>query len=198
MEQRIKVLEEEVKVVKNEIQAVLLDIREHYLNINNPFTRGLPKGGLPPDEGKELPGVEPDQDEPPTEKLGADEQVKPIGTPKEPGEEPTPAPAKHRQRDKVDLITIASLSHWADQATARIGKERVEALVEVSHTMGRLPPGLSETLTKLVRFSQAKPSNWQVTAKDYLAVLVQLENLLGQSTQPETALLSFLEEGDQP
>ncbi len=196
-EQRIKALEEELKVVKNEIKAVLLDIREHYLNSNNPFTlSGLPDNDEPPpDEGKEVQSVEPDpEDEPPprVEKPGADERVRPSGTPGEPVEEPPPPP-----RHRMSLVTIAGLNQWVDQTTAKMGKERVEALVEVCYTMGRLSPSLRETLIRLVQLSQVKSCPLPVTAKDYLAVLVQLENLLGRSTQSETALLSFLEEGGQ-
>lgn len=39
-DQRIEALEGDVKLLKNEIKAVLLDVREHYLDYQNPFTRG--------------------------------------------------------------------------------------------------------------------------------------------------------------
>ncbi|MCH7906752.1 MAG: hypothetical protein IIC29_01935 [Chloroflexi bacterium] len=36
-EARVRVLEEELVLVKNQIQQTLLDIREHLLDLTNPF-----------------------------------------------------------------------------------------------------------------------------------------------------------------
>ena len=41
-EARVRVLEEELVLVKNQIQQTLLDIREHILDLTNPFK---PLGG---------------------------------------------------------------------------------------------------------------------------------------------------------
>lgn len=209
-EQRIEVVEEDVKVLKNEIKAVLLDIREHYLNYQNPFAHG----GASPGNGSDLPLDESPEERVQSIKLGGDEpppKVEELGSGEPKAEDLTPTrPANSpdetrrqisRDKSKVDLITIAGLTQWVDQATVRIGKERVETLVEIGYTMGRLSSGFREVLVRLVRLSPAKHANGRVTAKDYLAVLVQLESFLGRSTQPEIALLSILsndDEGGQP
>jgi len=204
-EQRVKVLEEEVSVLKNEIKAVLL-----YLNHQNPFAHGGASLGndneLPLDEGPEerVQSVEvvrlPVRK---VEKVGSEEA--------EPEEELTPmCPVnspdearcqRSRDKSKVDLITIAGLTQWVDQATVRIGKERAEVVVEIGYMMGHLSSGFKEVLVRLVRLSPSEHANERVTGVDYLAVLVQLEGLLGQNTQPETAILSILSndgEGGQP
>lgn len=209
-DQRIEVVEKELKVLKNEIKAVLLDIREHYLNYQNPFAHGGASPGndseSPLDESPEerVQSVELGGDEPPpkVEELGSEETKAEELAPTSPANSPDETRRQNsRDKSKVDLITIAGLTQWVDQATVRIGKERAEALVEVGYTMGRLSSGFREVLVKLVRLSPVEHANGRVTARDYLAVLVQLEGFLGRSTQPEIALLSILandDKGGQP
>jgi hypothetical protein len=87
---------------------------------------------------------------------------------------------------------VAGLTQWIDQSTARLGKERAEALVEMSYTMGRLPENLKDALIKMVRITKNETNGHNVTASDYLAILAQLENLLGKSEIQDNALLSLI------
>jgi len=97
-----------------------------------------------------------------------------------------------RSNEKVDLVIIAALTQWVEQATAMLGKERVEALVEVSCTMRHFPAEIKDVLIKLIRLSHFDNDNGKTTsAKDYLAILAQLDSLLGSEHQDE-ALLSIL------
>ncbi len=93
---------------------------------------------------------------------------------------------------KYDLMVVAGLTQWIDQSTARLGKERAEALVEMSYTMGRLPENLKDVLIKMVRITKNETNGHNVTASDYLAILAQLENLLGKSEIQDNALLSLI------
>jgi hypothetical protein len=93
---------------------------------------------------------------------------------------------------KYDLMVVAGLTQWIDQSTARLGKERAEALVEMSYTMGRLPENLKDVLIKMVRITKNESNGHNVTASDYLAILAQLENLLGKSEIQDNALLSLI------
>lgn len=93
---------------------------------------------------------------------------------------------------KYDLMVVAGLTQWIDQSTARLGKERVEALVEMSYTMGRLPENLKDVLIKMIRITKNESNGHNVTASDYLAILAQLENLLGKSEIQDNALLSLI------
>jgi hypothetical protein len=97
------------------------------------------------------------------------------------------------ESSKIDLVVIAGLTQWLDQATAKLGKERTEVLVEISFAMGRLPENLKDALIRMARLSHYESTNGQsITAGDYLAVLAQLENLLTGSQQQDNALLSIL------
>jgi len=95
-------------------------------------------------------------------------------------------------KTKYDLMVVAGLTQWIDQSTARLGKERAEALVEMSFTMGRLPENLKDALIKMVRITKNESNGHNVTASDYLSILAQLENLLGKSELQDNALLSLI------
>ena len=196
-EQRIKQLEEEVKVLKSEIKTILLDIREHYLDLQNPFAQHtlpddeslLPERGIE-EAQSEKPGdapAEPPKEEPALEHLHASSADSLLHTPEPPG---------YTGKSKVDPITIAGLARWVDQAAARIGKERVEGLIEVCTIAGYLPSSFGEVLLRLARLSEVKCGDGRVAASDYLALVLQLEALMGRSTQSGAALLAILSNAD--
>lgn len=225
LEQRITALEDEVKVLKNEIKAVLLDIREHYLNMSNPFTSFSTIKVPAMEEMNELSN---EQDRYTVEKTGSNTkgndhstQPKPIETRDEflPAQqcqfmtaEPSaadfellnsvnsePSPVKPTKRSgklthdsNFDIVIIAGLTQWVEQATSLLGKERAEALIEIAYAMHHVPAEIRDTLVKLIRLSPRKiATDKAVSAKDYLAILAQLDNLLANEHH-ETTLLSIL------
>lgn len=193
-EQKIKQLEEEVKVLKGEIKTVLLDIREHYLNLQNPFVqRMLPddesllsENGAQETDNEKSGDVPPD---PPREKV-AQESFAADSQPH------TPEPAAYAGKTRVDPVTIAGLARWVDQAAERMGKEKVAALIEVCGVTGHLPSSFREVLLKLAHLSEARRNDRRATAGDYLALVLQLEALMGRSTQSGAALLAILSNED--
>jgi hypothetical protein len=95
-------------------------------------------------------------------------------------------------KSEVDLVVIAGLTQWIDQATAKLGRERTEILIEMSFTMGHLPENLKDALVKMTRISRNDSADKTASASDYLAILAQLENLLSGSQLKDNALLSIL------
>lgn len=225
LEQRIAALEDEIKVLKNEIKAVLLDIREHYLNLSNPFTSFNTVRVPAIEESTELSTT---QDQPPAEKtesltkdVRSSAQPRSTETEKElpPKQEchftttepsdtdiellnsisnqrvqakPVNQSAKTTHNGNFDLVVIAGLAQWVEQATASLGKERAEALVEIAYTMRHFPTEVRDALVRLIRLSPHGTSTSKIVgAKDYLSMLAQLDNLLASGHQ-ETALLSIL------
>lgn len=94
---------------------------------------------------------------------------------------------------RADLVVIAGLTQWVDQATAKLGKDRTEALVEMSTAMGRIPDNIKDVLIRMVRISRYESTSSQSpTATDYLATLAQLESLMGGEQIQDNALLSIL------
>lgn len=219
VDQRMKMLEDELKVLKSEIKAVLFDIREQYLTWENPINQGpwLDQSGIqtmPPK--REEPPSEPnkleDREEPRllAEALSGEKGQRgdseesqltgPVFKSNDeenellPGTYTSEVKRQHngKQRSEIDLATIAGLTRWVDQTTQRIGKKRTEALVEGLHVIEHLPPGIKDFLLKFIHLSQAREPQQQITTKDYLTVLTQLEGLLGQGSASEMALISIL------
>jgi len=93
---------------------------------------------------------------------------------------------------KFDLVVIAGLTQWVDQATMKLGRERTEVIVEMSSAMGHLPDKLKDAVIRMVHLSPNESKSQKMTASDYLELLAQLENLLGNSKQQEKALLSII------
>lgn len=97
---------------------------------------------------------------------------------------------------KMDWVTVVGLTKWAERATLKLGKDKVEALVEVYYSTGCLSDSFRELLVKLIRLSEAEVHKGQVTSKDYLSILVQLESILNGDGQREAALISILSDGE--
>jgi len=193
-EQRLKALEDEFKVLKNEIKTVLLDIREHYLALENPFNHYAKVVGRPEPEIVATP--EGQAEESKTKGRLAEKEVK-----DKPGEE-TKETAVNPPQDlkqhtsvtpkKMGLITIVGLSLWVERAVSRLGKAKVEQLIEVYDTAGHLPPRSKEVLMKLIRLSKAKNTVNEVDSRDYLPLLRELDNLMSEGSQFEASVLSIL------
>jgi hypothetical protein len=93
---------------------------------------------------------------------------------------------------RADLVIIAGLTQWVDQSTAKLGKERTEALVEMSTAMGRIPEKMKDVLIRMIRISRYETNGQTPTATDYLAILAQLESLISGSKMEDSALMSVL------
>ncbi|MGA2159178.1 MAG: hypothetical protein WB588_02300 [Dehalococcoidia bacterium] len=94
---------------------------------------------------------------------------------------------------RADLVVIAGMTQWIDQACQKLGKDRTEALVEMSSAMGRIPTNIKDVLIRMVHISRYESTSKQSpTATDYLATLAQLESLMGGSEEHDSALLSML------
>lgn len=94
---------------------------------------------------------------------------------------------------RADLVVIAGLTQWVDQATLKLGKDRTEVLVEMSNAMGRIPDNIKDVLIRMVRISRYESDSTQSpNATDYLATLAQLESLISGEQIRDNALLSVL------
>ena len=186
--QKIKEIEEEVKILKNEIKQVLLDIKEHILTrYANPFANPdleevssrefTPQYQQAMTEGGEAEKNE-ERDEGgylSSEKM---EEVKKSGK-------------------KIDLSLVLMLARWAEEGIRRIGKRKVEGILEIYELAGHLSPDLKEILLKLIHLSDTEEPQDKVTIKDLLAVLLQLDALVGKNQRVDLKLLSLLLGGEE-
>ena len=113
---------------------------------------------------------------------------------------PSPLQTNGRRNDvgPLDLATIAGLAQWAGSGITRIGRKRIEAIVKIYQMTGHLQPGLDEVLIELTHLVEGDAPVAQVTMRDCIGALVQLDSLLGQSGSSGAALLSlFLDDAEE-
>jgi hypothetical protein len=100
-----------------------------------------------------------------------------------------------QDRRQPDLVAYASLACWVEDSTKRLGKERTQALLEISQVAGFLPPAVKEILTKLTNI-ESPDQSYKPTARDYFDSLVKLAAVFGNNNDYNAALLLVLAQGD--
>jgi hypothetical protein len=100
-----------------------------------------------------------------------------------------------QDRRQPDLIAYASLACWVEDSTRRLGKERTQALLEISEVAGFLPPDVKEILARLTNIKSTEHS-YKPTARDYFDSLVKLSAVFGNNNDYNAALLLVLAQGD--
>ncbi len=98
-------------------------------------------------------------------------------------------------KGQPDLVAYAGLACWVEDSTRRLGKERTQALLEISETAGLLPPDVREILTKLTTIKSTEHS-YKPTARDYFDSLVKIAAIFGNKSDYNAALLLILAQGD--
>lgn len=198
LESRVATLEDEGKIVKGEVKQILTEIRSAILVRDNPFDADSAFGSKPtqisvvrssePVAKVEL-HVEQEHAPPPA--------VHDAPAPKPAAPATAPAPALAAGRDPLplrpeyaappvaekpswSLLTIASLSAWAEEAMGRIGSLRLEILLDLCEAAGHLTPEAREALSRVTELDIAEPQRAPST-NETAAILRQLETLVGES-----------------
>ena len=94
-----------------------------------------------------------------------------------------------------NLLTYAGLACWVEDTTRRLGKERTQALLEISEIAGFLPKDVRQILIKLTTI-ESNEHSMQSKARDYFDSLVKIAALCGNESDYNTALLQVLSQGD--
>ena len=214
LKDRVTKLEDDYKILKSEVQAVLLDLRETYLNRENPFYKQPPNQqpsiadkreepatatpGIDQENGQqELPelfsGPAPvytqesiDNTETAREEVKRAERLV-----IEPGFDRKLVESPKNLDGKVNLTTLNQLTQWLVEATGRLGRQRIEAVLDISEMTGHVDPDLKNILLKYL-ISIPDEYSGEVTTRDYLVSLLELDNLLGRDNKSEAALLAIL------
>ena len=98
-------------------------------------------------------------------------------------------------RRQPDLVAYAGLACWVEDSTRRLGKERTQAMLEISEAAGFLPPEMKEILSRLTNMELTEHS-YKPTARDYFDSLVKLSTVFGNNNENNAALLLMLAQGD--
>jgi hypothetical protein len=183
-------LEDEVKLLKGEIKSVLKEIRAAVLNSDNPFTPSassrapVSAAPVPAPEPAPAPAAEP----PPAPKPDASEHA-PAGHPAEPAapvRPPEPIPLRSEQpprQDPVeggtDLLTIASLLGWAEDAITSLGTRRFRLMLELAYAAELLSPEVRDVLRDVAELWQSdREPERPAGVNECLLQLRQLEAIL--------------------
>lgn len=89
----------------------------------------------------------------------------------------------------VDIVTLATFSRWLNSGMSRLGKERMQEIIEVSAAMGGISSTMRDILLRLLLMDNGQG----YIVKESLAVLIDLENILNQNKKSKdgAAVLSL-------
>jgi hypothetical protein len=202
LESRVAALEDEGKIVKGEVKQILTEIRTAILVRDNPFeadSAGSTTSGpisvvqAPPVAKLELvPPAE--HHEPTTKHADAAPEPQPAAAPTpapQPGREPvmlrpTPVAFIEPEKPKWTLLTIASLSAWAEEAMRKLGALRLEILLDLCEASGHITPDARLALARVTELDIAEPDT-QPSATETAAILRQLDALVNDDADaPQT------------
>ncbi len=108
-------------------------------------------------------------------------------------EEDVLAPKQEEQQSVMNLVTIAGLAQWTHRVLNKVGRENLESILEVSELTGRIPKETKDVLIALVPLFEAKESDEdEVSAKEVVSLLAQLDGFLGHVSPADTKLFPFL------
>lgn len=103
------------------------------------------------------------------------------------------APIEEEQQSVMNLITIAGLAQWTHRVLNKVGRENLESILEVSELTGRIPKETKDVLIALVPLFEANESDeGEISAKEIVSLLAQLDGFLGHVSPADTRLFPFL------
>lgn len=107
---------------------------------------------------------------------------------------------KATEDTQVNLMTLIGIVRWVEKSIKKVGKERVEAIVEIYRTAGYLPASCKDIIPQVIRLAEDEKPEGVVSMGDSISVLLQLDSLLGGKFKTESAVLSTLfdENGGYP
>ena len=100
---------------------------------------------------------------------------------------------------ELDLAMVIRLARWAEESVKKVGKEKVERLLEIYQGTKYLSQRAREIILGLVHLVDEEKPEGQVTIRSCIGMLLQLDSILGGNYRKEQALLSLLldnEEGE--
>ena len=103
--------------------------------------------------------------------------------------------ASRTTKGQPDLVAYAGLACWVEDATKRLGKERTQAILEISEVAGFLPPEMKVILTKLTTI-KSNDNTYKPSVRDYFDSLAKIAALFGNNSDYNAALLLLLAQGD--
>jgi hypothetical protein len=201
LESRVATLEDEGKIIKGEVKQVLTEIRTAVLARENPFdvdagvrrqpanVHVIAAAPEPPPQAAPAPPPPPPSAPEPEPAPAPEPEPAPAPSPApEPRREPVPlrpnpayAPPSQPEPEPAgpewSLLTIASLSAWAEEAMRRVGSLRLEILLDLCEAAGHLSPESRAALSRVTELDVPAPESPPST-NETVVILRQLDALL--------------------
>lgn len=198
LEAKVATLEDESKIIKGEVKQVLTEIRTAILVRDNPFEEAGARMAPAPVPAPEISRVEIVAPVLPTRRdtePAEEPQQQPEFFRNEPPDsrEPimlrTSAPVVHPtpETPQWSLLTIASLTAWAEEAMQRLGALRFEILLDLCEAAGHVSPEARAALSRVKELDVTPPETAPST-NDTVVVLRQLDALLNDDFEVQGTL----------
>lgn len=178
MDKKTTEIEDEVKLLKNQIKQVLLDIREHLLT-NSGIV--YPAPSLAPQQSQPAPRVEPAGPVPDVEKPRPAQKHPGNNGHVEGGAAAIQKGGQATEDGPVDLLAIVQISQCLQESVDRIGKKRLEGIIEAYEAIGGISPPLKQLLIQLIRLDGRDTNPDGITLMNCVAVLTELVNRIPSS-----------------
>jgi hypothetical protein len=94
-----------------------------------------------------------------------------------------------KKNSKLDLVTIAGLTGWVENSVKKLGRERTEAVLDISVAMGYVSIDLKPILVRLISLAHQSSCETTIGTRDYIDSLIKINSLLGNDNREESALL---------
>jgi hypothetical protein len=157
-----------------------------------------PRKSMPEENRKPDPDIVETEDESPLEGVPINEfkirptrqeaEITPVLSSK-PESRPVSQEPSIRKNSKLDLVTMAGLTGWVENSVKKLGRERTEAVLDISGAMGYVSSDLKPLLLKLISLSPQSSDATTIGTRDYVDSLIKLNSLLGNDNREEAALL---------
>ena len=127
------------------------------------------------------------------EELPADElgEADAEGDAEEDGLEAVDAP----QAEPMDLISLAGLVRWVAATLERVGRARIEVLLDAYELAGRMSPEVKSVARTLCELADEDPCAG-IPVRDIVGAMMRLEGVLGNGDGHSSRLLSLIYEDE--
>jgi hypothetical protein len=191
LNQQVATLQDEVKLLKGEIKAILKEVRAALLNRDNPFAADAPPVFRPVQRSSEPePDAGPDTFEAQSPVVASAEAPSAIAESPAPAPIPLPVaqqpaqaapqPAADAEPPRWNLLTVASLTAWAEDALQTLGRKRFQVVLELACFAELLTPDVRSVLAGLGELMPEEQDREErpLHVNESLVVLRQLEAIL--------------------
>ena len=110
------------------------------------------------------------------------------------GSQPVTQSSSLTGKPSTDLVTVAMLSRWLANGVKKVGRQRMEVLVDIYSQLGGFPPTLRDAMMKLLNTDDGDGQSMN----EGVSLLIEVDNLMQRSLtdKNEAAILSLFLNGN--